>query len=339
MSQIISRNATTDVLLPPLPEAAYILPGVERPLELETVRSLYAGLSLDDLSDDFLHEITRRYSVDMATSLLFDRVCRRSENIEFLNAIQQLSTDGGDVQNKDVHIVLLPAAFYAQHPQYGGDGRLVKATARALDLPYSLVPVESLDGLETNARIIADFLPSISESRIVIVSLSKGSADLRYAFECGWIKEPRLRHWIQICGMHRGTPLIDEVYIGGKIKGLIKSGFMKMSGATSSMVEDLAAKPPGYLSREFRTPAGVKLINVMGFPMRAHVSGSLFLKIRHRRLSRYGPNDGFVLLRDAIIEPGLICPVLGADHYFQEENLDKLLAALLRYVCAGPALA
>ena len=334
MSQIISPNTTVDAQLTDLPEAAFILKDVARPAELSAVRTLYPQMELQDLTSEFLHQLTRRHSVDMATALLFDRICRRPGNLSFLKTIRAISDAGIGKLDQNVRIILLPAAFYAQHPQYGGDGRLVEATAAALDLPYSLVPLDSLDGLETNAKIIAEFLTGIKEERIIVVTLSKGSADLRYAFEHGWIDEPRLTHWIQICGMHRGTPLIDEVYIGGRIKQFIKHRFMKMSGATASMVEDLAARPPAYLSTEFRTPSGIQLINVMGFPMKAHVSGSLFLKIRHRRLSRYGPNDGFVLLRDAIIEPGLICPVLGADHYFQEENLDRLLGALLTYVCS-----
>jgi hypothetical protein len=51
-------------------------------------------------------------------------------------------------------------------------------------------------------------------------------------------------------------------------------------------------------------------------------------------MSRLGPNDGLTLLRDAILEPGTIYPVWGADHYFRLPAIATLLRRLVGHLCS-----
>jgi hypothetical protein len=53
---------------------------------------------------------------------------------------------------------------------------------------------------------------------------------------------------------------------------------------------------------------------------------------RHQKLAYLGPNDGSTLLRDAIVETGLIYPVWGADHYFQIPEASQILYRLFLYL-------
>ena len=59
---------------------------------------------------------------------------------------------------------------------------------------------------------------------------------------------------------------------------------------------------------------------------------------RYLRLGRLGPNDGFVLLAELLVLPGLVHPVWGADHLFRTPQVSPLLyrlLTLLREGCAG----
>ena len=75
---------------------------------------------------------------------------------------------------------------------------------------------------------------------------------------------------------------------------------------------------------------GLLVINVVGFPLTFHLNGTT--RARHKQLAACGPNDGSTLLRDAIVEPGLVYPVWGADHYFRVPQASRLLYQLFPYL-------
>ena len=79
-------------------------------------------------------------------------------------------------------------------------------------------------------------------------------------------------------------------------------------------------------------PEGLLVVSVVGTPLVSHLSGTT--AARHARLAPEGPNDGSTLLRDAVVEPGLVYPVWGADHYLRVPGSAALLYRLFRWLHA-----
>ena len=79
-------------------------------------------------------------------------------------------------------LAIVPGACYREYPQTGADGRRLVEDARRHGWPVETVPVPSFGSPATNGGVVCDWLRDRPEETIVLVSLSKGSADLRAAF-------------------------------------------------------------------------------------------------------------------------------------------------------------
>ena len=158
-----------------------------------------------------------------------------------------------------------------------------------------------------------------------MVSLSKGCADLRLAFE--EMPVPRgLRAWVLVSGLLRPTPAIDRLQSRWWSR-LGLSMLLKRQGGSTELPREFASGVGSPLERPASAPAGLPVINLIGCPLSHHL-GTPFGRLRHRQMSALGPNDGLTLLRDAMLEPGSAYPVWGADHYFRVPEAATLLDGL-----------
>src|SRR5205085_7221899 len=97
----------------------------------------------------------------------------------------------------------------------GGDGRLVRDVAEQYGWPCELIPTVSFGPLKRNAQLLIDWLlRRPATSRIVLVSLCKGAAEVKIA-----LSHPRaaeaLRNvvaWVNLSGLLYGTPLVEWVF-------------------------------------------------------------------------------------------------------------------------------
>jgi len=81
-----------------------------------------------------------------------------------------------------------------------------------------------------------------------------------------------------------------------------------------------------------RLPAHLRLISIVGFPLRSHMTSGLGRRC-YDRLSPFGPNDGVIVLDDVCAQPGLIYPIWGADHLLRSgADMERVLSAILRFV-------
>src|SRR5207253_111089 len=81
----------------------------------------------------------------------------------------------------DAPVVIIPGAFYREFPQSGADGRLVRAEAERLGFATDFVPLISLGSLRRNASILRDWLARDGRQNLILVSLSKGGAEVKLA--------------------------------------------------------------------------------------------------------------------------------------------------------------
>jgi len=293
-----------------------------------SARDEYSHVDFDALNNQTLLEITQQNGVDFATTLLFNRLQNSSKQGDFIRSI-----DAIDPSHQAPHLpgklLIAPAAFYRKHPKFGGDGTLIRQIATQFKLPTGLLPVSSTGSVSKNATTIAEALELELDNSITLASLSKGGADVRIALERWPHLAKKIRVWLNICGLVRGTPISNSL-LGTRWwqRGLLK-GYLAYTRAHQDFVSELASTPNSLLGGSVNLPTNLRIINVVAFPLRQHLAGHS--RTRHNRLAKFGPNDGSTLLRDSIIEPGDIYPVWAADHFMRTKEVPSLLHRLLAY--------
>jgi hypothetical protein len=300
---------------------------------LARARTYPGSGTLADLSPDLLRQISRQEGVDFATALLFDRV-HHSFHRAFITEVDRLMAAPRAIVDPAAWLVgIVPAVFYQQMPQAGADGRVVRETAAGLGLSCELVPLLSAGTLAENARILCDWLARHRQRKIILVSLCKGGADVKYALNApaGWAAFQPVVAWVNVCGTLSGSPFAEWL-LTTKPRFIAAWVYFKCSGHNFQVLREIVPRPNGPLSAPLRLPDSLRLINLVGFPLKRHLSNA-FIRRCHQFISPGGPNDGGVLLTDACQLPGSLYPVWGADHYLRPDvRARAILAAVFTYL-------
>ena len=302
---------------------------IDRPDVLAQVRDAYPDLSYGDCTHTTLSAIAQQHGVDFATAFFFDRVRRVPRNEALATVLERSDPAALPVRGRG-KVLIVPALFYDRRPAHGGDGAVVRAVSERAGLDVEMAPVESGGSARANAAILCDMLPRRSSEPTVIVSLSKGSADVRLAFETMRSMPAGVRAWINVSGLLRGTPAIDR-FMQRWYRRLLLRLIILRAGGSAALPTEFTTSSTSPLHRAVVAPSGILVINLLGFPLAAHFA-TTFGRLRHRQMAPYGPNDGLGLLRDAIVEPGLTYPVWGADHYFRVPRVPVLLTRVIAYL-------
>ena len=295
-----------------------------------------SALDLAALDAPTLSALTRVHGVDVTTALLFDRVRRDPANAGFLRALESVSALASA---REVHptlspglvVRIVPAAFYREYPVYGGDGRVVRRAARSLGLESELWPLPSTGSVRGNAAQLGRFLEREADASVILVSLSKGGADVRIAFEGNPELARKCRAWVNVGGLIRGTAIVNDLHRGAWWKRGLLRGYLALTAADPQLIEELRHGNETLLAPKPRLPRDLRVINLVGFPQRSELRGRL--RERHARLGDAGPiagpNDGMTLIRDAMVEPGWTLPIWGADHYMRAPGCARAIRGVL----------
>lgn len=223
-----------------------------------------------DCTPNQVAELTTSQGLDFATAILYDRILRRPEDRSFFNHVSNVTTSSG---SKAVMVGIVPGAFYRQHKNTGADGARLIEIVRALGCPCELVPVESFGSLELNASLIAQWLTKQAGRPVALLSLSKGSADLKEV-----LKRPdatelfrNVRSWISFSGLPDGTPLIAWLR-QRPLRRLGVSCWLWLHRQRYAVVEELRHESDGPLAVRPELPSRLKVIHVVGFPCRRHLA-------------------------------------------------------------------
>ena len=289
----------------------------------------YADFDYAALTPRMLADVTREHGVDAATALMYDRIRHAEPHRSFIEAVDAIDP-AASLPRTSARLLIAPAAFWREYPQLGADGAAVLAVARELGMSVELIATHSTGGVAENARIIGDALNAEKDGSVILVSLSKGGADVRMALEGGGAPLRKVRAWINVCGLVHGTPLVDQFFAGPWWRRMTVRAFLARHRADFRLIRELGHAPGSPLSARAVAPEGVQVVNVIACPLSEHTSGALAK--RHRRLSTLGPNDGSTLLTDAIVDGGAIYPVWGADHYFRTPHAPMLIRRILLHL-------
>ena len=340
---------------------------------LERAARLHEYPSLSDLTPGSLQRLAEEDGIDFATALLYDRLIRSPQHgpgvahIESLpphpgplprsggegvhgvaalpgNAFSPLAPTGrgdGGEGARPITLAIVPGACYVEYPHTGAGGERLGAIAETLGCQTKVVPIKSFGSLAENAQTICDWLSCCTDDRIIVVSLSKGGADVKLALARpeADLAFRRVKSWVSLSGIIYGTPLADW-FLGRPLSRVLLRLLCWYRGYRFDYLQDLGRRPGGPLDSDLRLPDHLKVVHVIGFPLIRHLSSPLARRT-HRRLAPLGPNDGGgILLADVLRLPGLVYPVWGADHYLQPDgDMRPLIARILDFVsdetCSG----
>ncbi|HEX4645430.1 MAG TPA: hypothetical protein VH598_07450, partial [Verrucomicrobiae bacterium] len=203
------------------------------------------------------------------------------------------------------------------------------------------IPVDSFGSLARNASLIAGWLASHSQEQTVLISLSKGSADLKLTLALPDAAKlfRNVTTWISLSGLPQGTPLVAWL----RRQPLRRTGvrlLLWLRRQRYSVLEELRHEPDGPLAGWPALPAHLRIIHVVAFPLRRHLAHP-WAPRGYERIAPFGPNDGGgFLLGEVTNLPGTVFPIWGADHYLQSawEDTVTLRGVLAEAMSQGDAL-
>lgn len=228
---------------------------------------------------------------------------------------------------------MAPGAFYQELKGTGGDGRLLSKQVAAYGCRTAVIPTRSMGTVTENGRIIRDWLGERPHERILLASISKGAADIKAALALPDAQAAfrTVAAWLNLSGLPHGTPIANWLF-ERKLATLFYRAAFWWKGLDIEVLRQTAWGPGAILDFPMSLPAHVKLISVVGFPLRRHFTTKTLHRY-HRRLAPRGPNDGLLLLTDPCTLPGLVYPVWGADHNLRPAwGIRRLIAALAYYL-------
>jgi hypothetical protein len=282
-----------------------------------------------------LQSLVKERGIELATAILYQSIVASTAHGPFMRAVDTESATPLTVPSR-VRLLVVPALYYQELPQYGGDGQAIAAIAQACGLRVTIAPLLSKGSLSDNAAIVWETLCRIEAEDILLLSLSVGGGEVRImlADHVGSPQLERLVGWINICGLVRGVPLATQL-LRNPLRRLHAQAICKMIGLDFGLVRELDPAHD-FWQRMIVLPstwraATLPVVNLIGVPLHSHVQQRSLFK-RYGWMQAWGPNDGMSLLRDLIVEPGLIYPLWGADHYFRTPQVSPLLYRLFRYV-------
>jgi len=283
-----------------------------------------------------LREVMLSKGVDFATMLYFQAIHASPLHGEFARLIDGLPASGmagppapGTSCGK---LLIVPAMFYRERPALGGEGRLVAEVANSCGFETEILPIGSRGSVTENQALVWEALVREARSDLWLFSLSKGGAEVRLALQthAGHPVLRKIRGWINVSGLVRGTHYIDSMLSSATGRLRVRALCLAL-GMSYEGVKELQTTH-SHWREALELPAEITVINLVGVPLLCHIQEGLVA--RYRRLSRFGPNDGFVLLPESIILPGLIYPIWGSDHLFRSPQVSPLLYRVFRYVRA-----
>ncbi len=314
-------------------------------METDEYQSLVSAIeflgteSLDDVTPDDFKRIVRRESnqkgVEFATCLVYAYWLSTPKTRWLVrNFAESRIHNQLPVRTTSIHppeiVYIVPGALYKEYPATGADGQILIDLFSKLGIQTQRVPLKSDGRLIENTRILHDFFRTQRCRNAILVSLSKGSSDLKFAMRDSPALLDSISLWVNIAGTLSGTPLIQWVRDRPVVDWINRLSF-RLRGRDYRFFTELQRLEGGQLDFPLSLPNHLQAIHITAVPLRRHAR-TRYAKYSHHCFSKWGPNDGALMLEDLIGLPGDILPIWGADHYCGPRwDFQALTNVILRY--------
>lgn len=342
-----ARRLLVDLLTrrPPDPRLAALAPSL---LGTDPRGPRGAPLAPHPLPDQArLRALSQEVSLDFA-ALAFARALGADERSRAVQAAYDRALDEGPVYSEEAvrrpgtfpyTVLFAPAWLYQGFPENGADFARQRQLLDRLGIENRLIPSEESGSVEDNAAIIAQAVREATRAgrSVVLVSTSKSGAEVAHALSRVLTPDETsgVAAWLNAGGALRGSPIVDDAL--RPPNSWVTRCVFWIAGWRWEGMTSMAMGPSRKRLEGARLPETIVVVNLVAVP----VSGTVGTKLSwtYRSLRRHGPNDGVVLLGDAVWPGGANLVALGSDHFLTalQENAHGL--ALLRALEAAIRLA
>ncbi len=234
---------------------------------------------------------------------------------------------------KNIHLIVIPGLFYDINKEIGGDGKQLRTMASNLGFNEGIIEVKPTGSIQQNGEIICNWIKQTNINKIILLSISKGSADFKEAVnQCKEVifKDKKIISWINLGGINKGSYLVNQADSSFIKRIYVKYLGMKYGFSYDAFLSVKAGIKKSVLNEEFEIPSGLRVINIIPAPLERYVTDRAYENFR--ALSSLGPNDGLSLLGDSYMSGAINIPIWGIDHYFRVNKQDwEFLQKLILY--------
>ncbi len=286
--------------------------------------------------------ISDQYSPDFAARVFYEAVLQ-SEHGDFIKQLQQYSDKHiEELSNPaQIKIIIVPGMFYKEHSETGADGKLAMDIAKRFGFETARIELKSGGSITDNSAIIEQTLRQEKHANIWLLSISKGSSDVRHflqhsAFFKDKDNQRRIRGWVNVAGIPKGLPYADYRLATPTKRLVLRLLAMVFPVDYQALLEMKTDHP--YWQKQSRKKSwqkeewaeNIDMIHLVPVPHSAHIQG--FLSKKYHITLKTGPNDGLVPLTDNLELPGHIYPIWGYDHFMRTPNMSAYLYQLFNYI-------
>lgn len=280
----------------------------------QRAEGVLTGVAVEGVTPRNVAQWAREHGMEVACAALWLAI-RRSARGRGLAEVEKHAMPQAPPCAEETHLLVVPGAFYRHHKGTGADGEELMKIGRSLGWKAHRAPLKSFGPVEGNAQIIRGAVRECGPGRVVVVSLCKGSLEMRLALDAPDAHDTfkRVVGWVNLSGIVRGSPLVQWLRgIPWRVAGVHL--LLWAQGHRFTVVDEIGKRA---MDAPVRIPPGMRVLHVAGFPTRRALRHPWAPKA-YNRLMPLGPNDGGgLLLSDLLTLPGEIYPVWGVDHYLQ----------------------
>ncbi len=302
----------------------------------EALDTALAAAAAEPLSNAVLQTLTERFSPDLATLYLLDRLYRDERNGGFQRAFHEqlarIRAQGGPLplpgEYRRYLLVFVPGYAYAEQRGTGADFARQRRLFEEAGLDTVLIETDGLGDVEPNGDVVARELQRLArqDRPIVLISVSKGSAEAALALGRGPATEAAcaVAAWVSIGGILRGSPYAD--WASQWPRNWAAGIAFAWQGLKPRVIRNLTTEKRRPAFERLAFAPHTLLLQYIGAPLSGHIGKNV--RGRYNVIKRLGPNDGLTLLLDEVIAGGAVVTDIGLDHYYRDPEIDLRTLAL-----------
>ncbi|MCO6454864.1 MAG: hypothetical protein J5I93_06155 [Pirellulaceae bacterium] len=276
----------------------------------------WRGLDVETLSG-----VSAGEGIDFATALLYARLRDSAEQGPAIRALEAASAHPTACEPGVLRgVAVVPGGCHEESPDSRDCLRRIVDQLQRHGLEVRVIPTESFGLLPDNARVIVRAVRQLPGAPWILVSLSKGSAEVKLALRDEPAAFENVQAWVNVSGLLYGSQWV---------RWLLRRTVSRWGARAWSWywrypfaaLRQLVRESGSLLDFELAPPPHLRCVHVVGFPL----CGDLIHRYAERsfaRLAPWGPSDGMgFLLGDLTRVPGTIYPVWRADHFLRPGEL------------------
>lgn len=290
-------------------------------------------------SRDELKAISAALSVDFAALFFADRLlqdsCNQALNRLFAQYLEQDARVDSTIAAA-YQILFVPGWDYvASGGVTGSDFARPRELATRAGFENHLARLPPTGSVEAGARVVAAEVSRLRRSGKKILLAGSSSAGPAIHLALGELLDDRDRSavkvWLNLGGILGGTPLVD--YFETLPQRVMLDFYAWAKGWDRQAIPSMGTVASRKRFSRLQLDADLVVINYVGIPLSGQLSQ--FGGTGYGMLRSGGPNDGVVMVADAIAPDSLSVVALGSDHFFAEDpQIDRKTLALISLVVA-----